>query len=136
MFRRTDPVPAALRATAIGATLPDAELRALVHRGTLVRLGADRQLMTENGLGREVALVLSGGVIVERHGQVVARLGAGEIVGEMAVIAGVPRNADVTTSEESELYVFSRGEFAALLDSCPALNRYVHVGAVQRGLAG
>ena len=135
MFRNTDPVPASLRATSLGAALPEAELRALVRKGTYLRLGADRQLMSENGLGREVILVLDGSVLIQREGSTIARLGSGEIVGEMAVVAGVLRNAAVVTAEKTEAYVFSRREFTALLDCCPALERQIHLGVIERSLA-
>ena len=61
-----------------------------------------------------------------------ARVGAGDFLGELAVIAGVPRTATVTADTDMVLSVLNRREFSSLLDEQPGIARKVLVGAVRR----
>lgn len=54
---------------------------------------------------------------------IIALLGAGEIVGELSLIDGVQRSADVFTQEDSTLLWMDRRSFEEMLDSIPQLSR-------------
>ena len=70
-------------------------------------------------------IVTQGNVRVERGGQVVARLGPGEVVGEMALMDARPRSADVIADTPVTALRLSRGVFEKLI------NRH---GELARGL--
>ena len=99
---------------------------------TSITVKPGRDLITEGDVGREFLVIMSGEATVRRGGKVVARLGAGDFMGELAVIAGVPRTATVTADTEMVVSVLNRREFSALLDSQPKLARKILVGAVKR----
>lgn len=99
---------------------------------TTVNMKAGRDLMVEGAAGREFLIIIEGDATVRRAGRVVARVGAGDFLGELAVIAGVPRTATVTADTDMIVSVLNRREFSSLLDEQPKLARKVLVGAVKR----
>lgn len=54
---------------------------------------------------------------------IIALLGAGEVVGELSLIDGVRRSADVFTQEDSTLLWLDRRSFESLMESIPLLTR-------------
>ncbi len=65
----------------------------------------------------EAFVVLTGSIIVRRNGRKVATLGPGEVVGEMTLLDGEPRSADLIAAEDSSVLYISRREFGKLLES-------------------
>ncbi len=108
------------------------ELKAVSRLMTTTTVKPGRDLMVEGTSGREFLIIIAGEATVRRSGRVVARVGAGDFLGELAVIAGVPRTATVTADTEMEISVLNRREFSALLDEQPKLARKILVGAVKR----
>jgi CRP-like cAMP-binding protein len=72
-------------------------------------------LCQEGKLGREAFVILSGEVEVSRGAEHLATLGAGSVVGEMALLGRGPRTATVTAAGDVEALVMSAQEFATLL---------------------
>jgi CPA2 family monovalent cation:H+ antiporter-2 len=60
------------------------------------------------------------------------KLGAGEVFGEMALISGQPRSADVTALDYSEFAVLSRRDFRQLLRKYPDIRSQIVSLAAQR----
>ncbi len=108
------------------------ELRSVSRLMTEVPFKAGRDLMVEGSTGREFMVILDGDATVRRKGRVLARVGAGDFLGELAVIAGVPRTATVTADTDMILSVLNRREFSSLLDEQPGIARKILVGAVRR----
>lgn len=108
------------------------ELKAVSRLMTAMTVKPGRDLMVEGTSGREFLIIADGEATVRRSGRVVARVGAGDFLGELAIIAGVPRTATVTADTEMEISVLNRREFSALLDAQPKLARKILVGAVKR----
>ena len=52
--------------------------------------------------------------------QVVARVGAGEFVGEMALFDRRPRSASIRAESDAELFVLDRASVQALINMSPA----------------
>ena len=88
---------------------------------TLIDLPAGTPLIVEGAVGRDFMLIVQGAVEVRRKGRKINELGAGEFIGEMALISGAPRNATVTTSRDSSLLVVTDREFWELLERAPDL---------------
>ena len=78
--------------------------------------------MRQGETGEELFVVLSGEVQVFRGDAVIARLGPGSHVGEMALIRNQPRSATVKALGETELMVIRRRDFFELLRSEHALS--------------
>src|SRR5512132_2460303 len=86
---------------------------------TLIDLPAGTPLIREGAVGRDFMLIVQGAVEVTRRGRKINELGAGEFIGEMALISGAPRNATVTTSQDSSLLVVTDRGFWELLERAP-----------------
>lgn len=54
-----------------------------------------------------------------RNGSVIATAGAGELVGEIALVTNEPRTATVRAREASEVLVIARDEFLMLWKKSP-----------------
>lgn len=87
----------------------------------LIDLPAGTPLTREGAVGREFMLIVEGAVEVRRKGRKINELGAGDFIGEMALITGAPRNATVTTSQDSSLLVVTDRGFWELLERAPDL---------------
>ena len=88
---------------------------------TLIELPAGTPLIREGAVGRDFMLIVEGAVEVTRGGRRINELGAGDFIGEMALISGAPRNATVTTSQDSSLLVVTDRGFWDLLERAPDL---------------
>jgi CRP/FNR family cyclic AMP-dependent transcriptional regulator len=85
------------------------------------RVKPGKAVIKEGNWGHEFVLVLRGEVDVIRDGSVVATLGAGSHVGELAVLEGVRRNATVVARSETIVGAIDTRLFHALLDDIPVL---------------
>jgi len=118
--------------SALRRNFNDAELAELLTLSTAATIAAGKPLATQNQLGREVVVIISGTASVFRYGQEIARVGPGDIIGEMSILTGKPRNATVIANEPVSVYVLSTREFNSLLDRKPALYNKIATNAVKR----
>jgi CRP-like cAMP-binding protein len=123
-----------LLASELGISVPVTELETLDRLATAISVAAGEQIVQKNGFGRECFVVIDGQFKVERD-DVTILLGAGAVIGEMALLTLKPRTASVTATTDSSVYVLTPTEFASLLDTCPAIAQYVLVGAARRAAA-
>ena len=70
---------------------------------------------------REFFILLSGAAVVRRNGRKLRVLGAGDMIGEIALLNDGPRTATVTLTEPSRLPCWPRATSAALLRNQPDL---------------
>ena len=105
--------------------LSDREVRSLAQRAEQVSVPKGSTVVTEGETGREFFVLLSGGAKVTRNGRTLRKLGPGDSFGELALIAGTPRRATVTTTEPSEIMVLLRRDFLVLLDEFPGMTRKI-----------
>jgi CRP/FNR family cyclic AMP-dependent transcriptional regulator len=89
-------------------------------------------LIKQGTAGYEFLVILSGEVDVIVDGQVVASLGAGDHVGEMALLDGKPRNASVVAKTQVRALLVQSQQFRALVDTVPSLDRKLLVSLTQR----
>ena len=94
------------------------------------RFPSGKLVFSEGDPGSEAFRILQGSVEISiregSHKVVLAKLGAGEIFGEMAMIEQRPRSASVRALEELEVEVITREDFSATLeDSGEALVPYL-----------
>lgn len=114
--------------------LPEKDLRVLASTGDRTSVPAGRVLMTEGQRGLESAVVIAGELEVVHDGRVVATLGPGDVVGELSLLDGVPRTADVRTSTDVELLVFStQGLQRAFGESSAVRAQVLRAAAEHRG---
>jgi CRP/FNR family cyclic AMP-dependent transcriptional regulator len=89
-------------------------------------------LIKQGTTGYEFIVILEGEVDVIIDGHVVATLGAGDHVGEMALLDGSPRNASVVAKSPVRALLVGSREFRALVDKVPSLDRKLLISLTQR----
>ena len=109
--------------------------RAMALRyGTMITLPHGRLITRQGDYGRQFAVVVSGELSVQRDGIEVARLRAGDCVGEIALMAG-PRARHTATVEvinDVEVLVLSPPEFDELCTVVPRVATRIRRIGVQR----
>lgn len=86
-----------------------------------VDLAAGRTLCEQDSTGREAFIILDGTAEVRRNGRKVATLGAGDVVGEMALLDHGPRTATVKAETDLSVLVIGAREFAGIIDEVPPI---------------
>lgn len=134
MFTRKSTLHPALLASDLAATVPLNELEQLDRLATTLSIAAGEEIVRADAFGRECFVVIDGGFSIQL-GEHSIQVGPGAVIGELALLTLKPRNASVTATVDSSVYVLNRAEFATVLDTCPKLSRLVLSGAVQRAAA-
>ncbi len=112
---------AALGDVELLAGMTDADLEMLA-RASVVRVFAPGQtIMAKGEGGTTMCFILSGQVAVLIGDREVARLSAGQIFGEMALLTGEPRQADVRAVEQTRCLEVDREGFRMVLARHPEI---------------
>ena len=80
-------------------------------------------LTKQGGPGDAFYLIVDGKADVIRNGTKIARLGAGDVVGEMALLDGEPRSATVMMISDGTVLTMHRREFRAVLHDIPGISQ-------------
>ncbi|MGB3693461.1 MAG: mechanosensitive ion channel domain-containing protein [Spirulinaceae cyanobacterium] len=117
------PLKELLRQVKYFQNFTDLELRKLIEVGYRKRLSAQHLLFQEGDAGDAFYIVLSGSVevFVEKIAKHLTTLCAGDFLGELALMLGVPRTASVRAKEETILFVINHKSFKKLLHQHPDL---------------
>jgi len=134
MFNRKRIIHSSLLASELAVTVPVSELETLDRLATTIQIDAGDEIMHANQFGRECFVVIDGEFRIDLGDSEVI-VGPGAVIGELALLTMKPRNASVTATVDSSVYVLNRSEFATVLDACPKLSRHVLDGAVRRTVA-
>jgi CRP/FNR family cyclic AMP-dependent transcriptional regulator len=100
--------------------LGDADLATVVQSGRHLHLPADWSLISEQTPADKAYLILEGEVSVRKHGAEIARLGAGDVIGEVAIVSHTLRTASVVSLTPLEVIHFTRESLEQLLAAVPA----------------
>ena len=101
------------------------QLQEIAKAADEIDLPAGKALTREGDRGREFFVLLEGDVEVTKGGKVINRLGAGDFLGEIALVSRAPRTATVTATSPVRALVITDQSFAALLDHSPSIQRSV-----------
>jgi CRP-like cAMP-binding protein len=121
-----------LREVPLLSTLSRKHLDLIARHADEVAVDAGKVLARQGGLGQEFFVVLEGRARVERDGKVIARLGKGDVFGEMSLLDKKPRSATVVNETPVSVLVVAAASFSELLDSVPELRRKVLVTLCER----
>jgi CRP/FNR family transcriptional regulator, cyclic AMP receptor protein len=97
------------------------ELAKVAQLADELTVGEGKELTREGTPGREFFVLVEGGAVVRRGGRKISTIGSGEFLGEIALLADVPRSATVVTTEESRLLVITDRAFRSLLRDAPSI---------------
>jgi len=121
--------PAFLKASDLFENQPDEVLKAVLAQGKLDEYGPGAIVFRQGEQGDRLYIVKSGALevlAVPADGAEpipVAYLGAGEVLGELALLTGSPRTATVRCPEKAELFVLEKPVFLDLMITLPAFAR-------------
>lgn len=118
----------ALRRTAGFGELSDAALLGLVPLLEEHHADPGEVVLHEGDAGHSLYVVVEGALEVERAGTPIARLGKGDLFGELALLASEPRNATVRALEACLLLELDQDVFFDVLEADPeALGGFIKV---------
>ncbi|HWB65384.1 MAG TPA: cyclic nucleotide-binding domain-containing protein [Mycobacteriales bacterium] len=121
-----------LRQLPVFATLPRRSLRLASRMLTPVSFAEGDVLCVEGHIGREAFIIVEGEVEVSAGADHIATVGAGSIVGEMALLGDGRRTASVTASAPVRALVMSPQEFAGIM-ALPGVATTIQQLASERG---
>ncbi len=122
----------ALSSIELFSDLSKKELAEIDKLMTPVDIKAGTEFITENTVGREAFIVVEGSASVWRGGRLIAAVGPGSLMGELSLLAGVPRSASVRAETDMTVEVLNQREFSSLIDSSPQITRKMLTAVVKR----
>jgi CRP-like cAMP-binding protein len=106
------------------------DIAAIAERAIEVDFPADHVIARQGEIGTGFFVVVDGGVRVVRDGEEIARLGVGDFFGEMSVIDGLPRTAQVIATAPTRCLALATWDFERLILDHPRIGL-----AILRGLS-
>ena len=117
MREHSDPTKLAmLRRIPALRSAPDARLEQVAAAVDVLDVAAGQHLTVEGRFGRSIFLVVEGRAIAARDGKVVAAIGAGDVVADLAPGTGSVRGATVLAVTPMRVLVAGPGTTHGLLD--------------------
>jgi CRP/FNR family cyclic AMP-dependent transcriptional regulator len=101
------------------------ELQELAKLADEMQVDAGRVLTRQGETGREFFVLMDGEVEIERGGQALGTRGAGDFIGEIAILEDVPRTATVTAKTPLRFFVLTAQSFRSVVDRHPDVERKV-----------
>jgi len=113
-----------LKYVPIFAELNDDVLEEIAKIGVKKTFKKDSVILLEHETGSALFVIADGKVKISRNSDdgrevILTILGESDFFGEMAIIDGLARSANVTATEDSELFIIQRNDFLDLLKSHP-----------------
>jgi CRP/FNR family cyclic AMP-dependent transcriptional regulator len=110
-----------LRGVPLFSGCSKAELQQIASLADELDLSEGATLIREGERGREFIVVAEGTVRVTRAGETLRELGSGDFIGEIALVADVPRTATVTATSPVRLLVVTDRAFRNVLEQVPSI---------------
>src|SRR5262245_43926044 len=107
---------AALRGVPLFEGMTDRAIEHVASIARTVEFGAGTELMHEGDAGDAFYIVIDGALAISKAGRTLTRLGAGDFLGEIALVDGRPRTATATALEAVRALVIDRPAFLGLVD--------------------
>jgi CRP/FNR family cyclic AMP-dependent transcriptional regulator len=120
MFKKHSPHAARFKSLARFEHLTDQQIQDICDKSTYVQLPRDWSLIAEQTPADKAYINLSGQVSVRQHGEEIAQLGPGDLMGEVAIVAHSLRTASVVSLTDLEVLHFTGDALTELADDIPA----------------
>ena len=98
------------------------EIEKVAKASDEIRMTAGTMIIDQGQTGREAFVIVEGEVEIKRNNRKVAKLGPGNVVGELSLLDHGPRTATATCSTDCTLLVVDQRRFLGVLDAVPALS--------------
>lgn len=122
----------ALRRVPLFEGLSKKELTELARATDELALGAGTVLCNEGALGHEFFVIVDGSVEVTKGGDRIATRGAGDFIGEIALLTRSRRTATVTATTPVRCFVLTDRAFRHVLDENRNVERKVMQALAER----
>lgn len=96
-------------------------LEAIAARATEAHFPARQPIVRQGEMGNGLFLIVEGSAEVIRDGNLVTRLGPGDLVGELSVLDRAPRAANVVAIEPTRCLALAAWDLEALIDADPKI---------------
>ena len=124
LFKQDDKVEA-LRKAPLFEGLSKKELTHLARVSEDMEIPEGATLTKEGELGHEFFVIVEGETEIRRKGRNLGTRGAGEFIGEIALLEEVPRTATVRAKTPLRVFVLTNKDFQHLLEENPGVERKV-----------
>ena len=109
------------------SSLKDEELEVLANIGSIHNYNKENILMSVDEEGDSLYIITEGRVKVSVFSEsgkeiIFSILRDGDFFGEMALLDGQPRSANITATEDSKVFILHRKDFANLLEKYPRIS--------------
>lgn len=127
-----------LRQSELFESQPEPVLRAILAQGRHLQYGAGDVIFRQGDRGEQLYIVKSGVLEVAAtptdgiEPTIIAFLGPGEVMGELALLTGSARSATVRAPERAEVFALEKATFDDLLLNAPTLSRNLCVVLAKR----
>ena len=108
--------PNRLKAIPLFSDLSDEEARRLAAFATETSAAEGQILMKEGDYSTELIAIEEGSADVEKGGQTIASLHAGDLIGEIGLLNRVPRNATVIATSPMRVFKLTHWEIRRMSD--------------------
>lgn len=129
---KQSPREQALSNVPIFSGLTKKDLASIQRMMSKMPIAAGEEFITEGSVGRSAFIIVSGDASVWKGGKLVASVGPGALIGEMALLAGTPCNATVKAESDLVVEALDSREFSAFLDANVAVTRRVLKASIVR----
>jgi CRP/FNR family transcriptional regulator, cyclic AMP receptor protein len=116
---------AALKNAPLFDGLSRKELTLLARVSEDMEIPSGKTLCKEGEIGHEFFVIVEGEVEVKRRGKSLGTRGAGDFIGEIALLQETPRTATVTARTPLRVFVLTSKDFKHLVDENPNVERKV-----------
>ena len=123
----------ALRAIPLFSGMSDRSIQIIAEIVREASFPAGARLVTEGEPGESFMIIREGTATVDQGGSTLRELGAGDFLGEIALIDGGPRTASVTANDPVAAVVIDRTGFQRLMSEFPVI-RFDLVSALTQRL--
>lgn len=105
------------------AGMNEQEAQEFLQKGTILKFDQGEKIIRVNDVGSEMYVVLSGliQVLSPVDGSSVAVFGPGQVIGEIGLLLGCGRTANVVAVDSGEILVIDRAHLVRMMEKQPAL---------------
>ena len=112
---------ALLRKVELFSGISPRSLGMIADRSAEIEFPKGRYIVRQGQVGTGCYLIVSGRVQVLRGGEILNRLGPGELFGELSLLDQMPRMAHVVTEEPTVCLAIASWDFTRLLEQNPKI---------------
>ncbi|MFT7647881.1 MAG: CRP-like cAMP-binding protein [Candidatus Poriferisodalaceae bacterium] len=122
----------ALKATTIFSSCTKDQLELIGRVTEQAQLSAGTTIVKEDSLPHQMVILISGKAVVTTGDTQLAELGAGDVIGELAMVDDARASATVTLTEDSEVWLIARAGFKPVWEENPEISKALLTAVVGR----